>query len=125
MNINDVVQQQIDAAEARRRNERDRRAAMKAPRTAGLQSRHRGKLATIGKPEQHGASLALASLNREHETIARLLDLLDDATVRKASAVALAALSELALTARPGNLTRLRDALTRLQLAGPDSPDAA
>ena len=41
MNINDVVQQQIDAAEARRRAERDRRAALRAPRAAGVQARER------------------------------------------------------------------------------------
>jgi hypothetical protein len=125
MNINDVVQQQLDAAEAKRRATRDRRAALKAPRAAGVQARHRAKLAHIGGTEQHGATLALAALQRDHETTARLLDLLDEQTVRKAAAIALAALSEVALTARPANLTRLRDTLTRMQASGPDDPAAA
>ncbi|MEU2288052.1 hypothetical protein ABZ614_40130 [Streptomyces sp. NPDC013178] len=125
MNTNDVVQQQIDAAEAKRRAERDRRAALRAPRAAGVQARHRAKLARIGSTEQHGASLALASLRLDHETTVRLLDHLDDQTVRQAAAVALAALSELALNARPASITRLRDTLTRMQASGPDGPAAA
>ncbi|WP_149552922.1 hypothetical protein [Streptomyces marokkonensis] len=125
MNINDIVQQQIDAAEARRRAERDRRAAFKKPRQAGVQARHRGKLARIGSTEQHGATLALASLNRDHETVARLLDLQDTASVRQTAALALGALAELALNARPTSITRTRDALQRMQAAGPDQPPAA
>ncbi|MFE1430371.1 hypothetical protein ACFW6C_33105 [Streptomyces fungicidicus] len=125
MRIDDVVQQQIDAAEAKRRAQRDRRAAMKVPRAAGVQARHRAKLARIGSVEQHGATLALASLDRDHETVARLLDLVDEQAARQAAAVALGALAELALNARPGSITRIRDALTRLQASGPDLPPAA
>jgi hypothetical protein len=125
MNIHDIVQQQIDAAEARRRAERDRRAAMKTPRTIGVQARHRAKLARIGNTEQHGATLALAALNRDRETVARVLDLVDDAVVRQVAAVALGALAELALNARPASITGVRDTLRRMQDSGPGQPPAA
>lgn len=125
MNVNDRVQQQIDAAEAKRRAERERRAALKQPRAAGVQARHRTKLARIGTTEQHGATLALASLSRDHETVARVLDLVDDAVVRQVAAVALGALAELALNARPASITSTRDALRRMQASGPDGPAAA
>lgn len=123
--IDRQIQAQLDAAEAQRRAERDRRAALKKPRAAGIQARHRTKLARIGSSEQHGATLALAALNRDHDTIARVLDLQDAASARKAAALALGALAELALNARPASITRARDALQRMQASGPSHPPAA
>lgn len=68
---------------------------------------------------QRGASLALAAMDRDHEGIAILLDLTDTDQVRAAVAVALGALAELALTARPHNITKTRDALRNIHSRGP------
>jgi len=104
---------------------RQRRAALQAARDPGLIERYRAKLTHISTPEQHGARLALAALNREHDTIVRLLEYAPTGTVRQSAAVALGALAELALTARPGNLTKARDALARIEASGPDQPTPA
>ncbi|WP_316740447.1 hypothetical protein [Streptomyces sp. MK7] len=106
-------------------NNNDRRAAMRVPRAAGVQARHRTKLTRIASPQQQGASLALAALSVDHETVERLLELADDRTVREAAAVALGSLAALAIHARPSQITRLRDHLTRIQAGGPDGPPAA
>lgn len=76
-------------------------------------------LTPIGDTEQRGASLALAALQRDTEGLAVLLDLTDDQDVRAAAAVALGALAELALTARPANITRTKDALGAIHGRGP------
>lgn len=72
----------------------------------------------VGATEQRGASIALAALGRDHEAIAVLLDVTDPDQVRQAAAIALGAIAELALTARPVNITRTRDALTAIQRRG-------
>lgn len=77
--------------------------------------------APIGDVEQRGASLALAALQRDHDGIALLLDLTDTQQVRQAAAVALGALAELALTARPHNITKTRDALRNIHQRGPEA----
>ncbi|MFE3659097.1 hypothetical protein [Streptomyces sp. NPDC059165] len=120
MNVNDIVEQQIAAAGRKQQAQQQRRAALKTARNHGLTQRHRSKIAHIGTDEQHGVRLALAALNRDHETLARLLDYADDRTVRNIAAVALGAVAELALTARPVNLTRTRDALARMADSGPE-----
>jgi predicted DNA-binding protein with PD1-like motif len=76
-------------------------------------------LTPIGGTEQRGASIALAALQRDTEGLAVLLDLTDDQDVRAATAVALGALAELALTARPHNITKTRDALRNIHARGP------
>ncbi|MFJ7154645.1 hypothetical protein ACIQUQ_06875 [Streptomyces sp. NPDC101118] len=121
MNVNDVVQQQIDAAERKRKADRDRRAALAAARSRGLTARHQAKLARVAKPEQYGARLAQAALRRDEAGTAAILEALDPSTGRQAALVALRALSELALTARPGNVTRTRDFLARIEASGPDA----
>ncbi|MFJ3719063.1 hypothetical protein [Streptomyces sp. NPDC090057] len=75
-------------------------------------------LTPIGPAEQRGVTLALAALDRDHQAIALYLDLIDPDQVRQAAAVALGALAELALTARPHNVTRTRDTLRAIHARG-------
>ncbi|WP_432166474.1 hypothetical protein [Streptomyces sp. bgisy031] len=101
------------------------RTAFEEQRQPGIQARHRTKLARIGTIEQHGAALALAALNQDNETVARYLDCLDDQSARKAAAIALGAVSTLALNARPHSIARVRGALIRMEQRGPNPTDAA
>ncbi|MFP8882563.1 hypothetical protein [Streptomyces mangrovi] len=128
MNVDDVVNEQIAAAERRRRAQRDRRKAFNEARQHGLRQRHATKLVRIGRTEQVGARLALAALDRDSQTVAAMLSTVDPQQARQAAAVALGALAELGLTARPGNLTRARDALLLMERSAhqdDDPPPAA
>ncbi|MFF4425042.1 hypothetical protein ACFY04_30445 [Streptomyces sp. NPDC001549] len=118
--VNDLVEQQIDAAKRRRQAQQQRRAALDTARQHGLTARHRAKLARINTVEQHGARLALAALRRDSMGVAVLLEALDPATSRQAAAIALGALAELGLSGRPGNVVKARDALARMEASGPD-----
>ncbi|MEU6768621.1 hypothetical protein ABZ916_39690 [Streptomyces sp. NPDC046853] len=124
-NVNDIVQQQIDAAKRRQQAQQQRRDELAHAREHGLAARHRTKLTRIGQTEQQAMRIALASLRRDHQGVSLALSAVPDPDARRVAAVALAAVAELALAAPPDKVQTAIDGITRMHDAGPDDPSAA
>lgn len=124
-NVNDIVQQQIDAAQRRHQAQQERRDELAEARRHGLAARHRTKLARIGITEQRGMRIALAALRRDHQGVALALARVPAPEVQRAAAVALAAVAELALAAPPDKVQTAIKGIARMETSGPDDDPSA
>ncbi|MFD8446237.1 hypothetical protein ACFV11_27190 [Streptomyces globisporus] len=113
-NVDDVVQERIAAAARKREQEQQQRAELGQARQRGVSARHKAALERLAHSEQLGARVALAALRRDARGVALALANVEPGEVRRVAGVALAAITELALTAPAANVATTTKALAEM-----------